>query len=58
MFFLCDMHVSTPLGDFVVLDRVYHSCIVTFIGNNVCLDFVIFYMVDFDIILRMILLSP
>ena len=55
-----DIHVnvSTPVRDSVVVDRVYRSCLVTFMGYDTCVDLIILDMVDFDIILGMSWLSP
>ena len=37
---------------------MYRSCLVTFLGSNTHVDFVILEMVDFDVILGMTWLSP
>ena len=57
---LLDMpiRVSTPVGEFVIVEKVYRSCLVTFMGNNTHVDLVILEMVDFDVILGMTWLSP
>ncbi|XP_059306316.1 uncharacterized protein LOC132057727 [Lycium ferocissimum] len=52
------VHVSTPVGDSVIVDRVYRSCLVTFMGYDTWVDLMILDMVDFDIILGMSWLSP
>ncbi|KAL3332783.1 hypothetical protein AABB24_033043 [Solanum stoloniferum] len=51
------IHISIPLGDFVVVDRVYYFCVATFMGYKFLIDLVIFDIVDFDVILGMIWLS-
>ena len=50
---LLDMpiRVSTPMGEFVIVERVYRSCLVTFVGSNTYVDLVILEMVSFDVIL-------
>ena len=50
---LLDMpiHVSTPVGESVIVEKVYRSCLVTFVGRNTYVDLVILEMVDFDVIL-------
>ncbi|XP_070003218.1 uncharacterized protein [Nicotiana sylvestris] len=50
--------VSTPVGDFIVVDRVYHSCVVVIRGLETRVDLLLLDMVDFDIILRMDWLTP
>ena len=57
---LLDMpiRVSTPVGESVILEKVYRSCLVTFVGINTHVDLVILEMVDFDVILGMTWLSP
>ena len=57
---LLDMpiRVSTPVGEFVIVEKVYRSCLVTFVGGNTQEDLVILEMVDFDEILGMTWLSP
>ncbi|KAF3617611.1 hypothetical protein FXO37_34562 [Capsicum annuum] len=45
------IHVFTPVGDSLVVDYVYRSCIMTFVGLETWLDLIILDMVDFDIIL-------
>ena len=52
------IRVSTPVGESVIVQKVYMSCLVTFIGSNTHVDLVILEMVDFDIILGMTWLSP
>ena len=57
---LLDMpiRVSTPVGESVIVEKVYRSCLVTFEGSNTHVDLVILEMVDFDVILGMTWLSP
>ena len=45
--------VSTPVGESVIVAKVYRSCLVTFIGSNTHVDLIILEMVDFDVILGM-----
>ncbi|XP_070039184.1 uncharacterized protein [Nicotiana tomentosiformis] len=51
------VHVSMPLGDSIVVDRVYRSCVVT-IRLETRVDLLLLSMVDFDMILDMDWLSP
>ena len=57
---LLDMpiHVSTPVGESVIVEKVYRSCLVTFMGSNTHVDLIILEMVDFYAILGMTWLSP
>ena len=57
---LLDMpiRVSTPVGESVIVEKVYRSCLVTFVGSNTHVDLVILEMVDFHVILVMTWLSP
>ena len=52
------IRVSTLVGESVIVEKVYRSCFVTFIGSNTHVDLVILEMVDFDVILGMTWLSP
>ena len=52
------IRVSTPVGECVIVEKVYRSCLVTFMGSNTYVDLVILEMVDFDVILGMTWLSP
>ena len=52
------IRVSTPVGESVIVEKVYRSCLVTFVGRNTHVDLVILEMVDFDVILGMTWLSP
>ena len=57
--YLLDMpiRVSTPVGEFVIVEKVYRSCLITLVGSNTHVDLVILEMVDFDVILGMTWLS-
>ena len=57
---LLDMpiRVSTPVGESVIVEKVYRYCLVTFEGSNTYVHLVILEMVDFDVILGMTCLSP
>ena len=57
---LLDMpiRVSNPVGESVIVEKVYRSCLVTFVGRNTHVDLIILEMVDFDVILGMTWLSP
>lgn len=53
---MCDsldmpIHISTLIGDSVVVVRVYRCCIVTLIEYDTHVDLKVLYMVDFDVIL-------
>ncbi|XP_069150814.1 uncharacterized protein [Solanum lycopersicum] len=50
--------VSTPVGESVIVEKLYRSCLVTFVGRNTYVDSVIIEMVDFDVIQGMTWLSP
>ncbi|XP_070035069.1 uncharacterized protein [Nicotiana tomentosiformis] len=52
------VYMSTPVGDYVVVDRVYRSCIVTFCGYETKADLPLLDMTDFEVILGMDWLSP
>ncbi|XP_055824467.1 uncharacterized protein LOC129892996 [Solanum dulcamara] len=52
------VHVSTPVGEPLVVDRVYRSCLVSLAGYDTWVDMIILGMVDFDVILGMDWLSP
>ncbi|WMV38264.1 hypothetical protein MTR67_031649 [Solanum verrucosum] len=43
--------VSTPVGESLVVDRVYRSCVVSLAGYDSWVDLIILGMVDIDIIL-------
>ena len=57
---LVDMpiRVSTPVGESVIVEKVYRSFLVTFVESNTHVDLVILEMADFDVILGMTWLSP
>ena len=42
----------------MIVEKVYRSGLVTFVGSNTYVDLVILEMVDFDVILGMTWLSP
>ncbi|XP_070056082.1 uncharacterized protein [Nicotiana tomentosiformis] len=42
------VYVSTPVGDFVVADRIYLSCVVTFCGYETRADLLLLDMIDFE----------
>ncbi|XP_070046264.1 uncharacterized protein [Nicotiana tomentosiformis] len=52
------VYVSTPVGDSVVMDRIYRSCIITFCGYETRADLLLLELTDFEIILGMDWLSP
>ncbi|XP_070037014.1 uncharacterized protein [Nicotiana tomentosiformis] len=52
------LYVSTPVGDFVIVDRIYQSCIMTFCGYDTRVDLLLLDMIDFEFILGMDWLSP
>ena len=52
------IRVSTPVGESVIVEKVYRSCLMTFMGSNAQVDLVILEMVDFNVILGMTWLSP
>ena len=52
------IRVSTLVGESVIVEKVYRSCLVTFVGSNTHVYLVILEMVDFDVILGMSWLSP
>ena len=52
------IRVSTPMDESVMVEKVYRSCLVTFVGSNTQVDLSILEMVDLDVILVMTWLSP
>ena len=52
------IRVSTPVDESVIVEKVYRSCLVTFVWSNTYVDFVILEMVDIDVILGMTWFSP
>ena len=51
------IRVSTPVGESVIVEKVYRSCLVTFLGSSTHVDLIIRGMFDFDVILGMTWLS-
>ena len=47
------IRVSTPVGESVIVEKVYRSCLVTFVGINTFGYLIILEMVDFYVILGM-----
>ncbi|XP_070057503.1 uncharacterized protein [Nicotiana tomentosiformis] len=47
------VYVSTLVGDFVVVDRIYRSCIITLWGYEIRADLLLLDMTDFEAILDM-----
>ena len=45
------IYVSTLVGDSIVVDRVYHSCVVVIRGLETRVDLLLLDIVDFDVIL-------
>ncbi|XP_070022927.1 uncharacterized protein [Nicotiana sylvestris] len=52
------VHVSIPVGDSIILDYVYRSCVVTIGGLEMRVDLLLLSMVDFYKILGIDWLSP
>lgn len=52
------IHVSTPVGESLVVDQVLRSCLVTIQGYDTRVDLILLDMVNFDLILGMDWLSP
>ncbi|XP_070032957.1 uncharacterized protein [Nicotiana tomentosiformis] len=52
------VYVSTPVGNFIVVDWIYRSCIMTFYGYETRTDLLLLDMTDFKVILGMDWLSP
>ncbi|XP_070057493.1 uncharacterized protein [Nicotiana tomentosiformis] len=52
------VYVSTHMGDSMVVDRIYRSCVVTFCGYETRADLLLLDMTDFEVILGMDWLSP
>ncbi|XP_070028806.1 uncharacterized protein [Nicotiana sylvestris] len=57
-FLVSSVGVSMPVGDTIIVDRVYRSCVVTIGGLETRVDLLLLSMVDFDEILGMDWLSP
>ena len=52
------LRVSTPVGESLVVDQVFRSCVVTIQRRDTRVDLILLDMVDFDLILGMDWLSP
>ena len=52
------VHVSTPIGEFLVVDQVLRSYLVTIQGCDTRANLIMLDMIDFDVILGMDWLSP
>ncbi|XP_070023087.1 uncharacterized protein [Nicotiana sylvestris] len=52
------IHVSTLVGNSIIVDRVYRSCVETIGGLKTRVDLLLLSMVDFDVILGMHWMSP
>ncbi|XP_070007953.1 uncharacterized protein [Nicotiana sylvestris] len=52
------VHVSTPVGDSMVVDWIYRSCVVTFYGFETRADLMLLDMINFEVILGMDWLYP
>ena len=46
------------MGESVIVEKVYRSCLVTLVGSSTYVDLIILETVDFDVILGMTWLSP
>ncbi|XP_070035717.1 uncharacterized protein [Nicotiana tomentosiformis] len=55
---IAHVYVSMPVGDSIVVDRIYWSCLVTIGGFETRVDLCLLGMVDFDMILVMDWLMP
>ena len=47
----CDLfdmpiRVSTPVGESVIVEKVYRSCLVTFVGSNTHVDLIILGLIS------------
>ncbi|XP_070039369.1 uncharacterized protein [Nicotiana tomentosiformis] len=51
-------HVSTLVGDTIIIEHIYRSCVVTIRSLDTRVDLLLLSMVDFDVILGMDWLSP
>ncbi|XP_070003385.1 uncharacterized protein [Nicotiana sylvestris] len=52
------VYVSTPVGDSVIVDQIYWSCIMTFCGYETRAGLLLLDMTDFEVILGIDWLSP
>lgn len=47
------IYVSTSVGNYVVVDRIYRSCVVVYCSYENILDLLLLEMIDFEVILSM-----
>ncbi|XP_070056682.1 uncharacterized protein [Nicotiana tomentosiformis] len=52
------VYVSTLVGDSIIMDQIYQSCVVIFYGYETRVDLWLLNMTDFEVILGMDWLSP
>ncbi|XP_070050509.1 uncharacterized protein [Nicotiana tomentosiformis] len=52
------VHVSTPVGDSIIFDCVYRSCLIVLSGCETRADLLLLGIADFNVILGMYWLSP
>ncbi|XP_070042513.1 uncharacterized protein [Nicotiana tomentosiformis] len=52
------LYVSTLVGDSMIVDQIYRSCVVIFCGYETRADLLLLDMIDFEVILGMVWLSP
>ncbi|XP_070054600.1 uncharacterized protein [Nicotiana tomentosiformis] len=52
------VYVSTPMGDSLIVDCVYRSCLIVLSGFETIADLLLLSMVDIDVILDMEWMSP
>ena len=52
------IHVSTPVGDSLMVDQVHQSCVVIFAERDTLIDLVVLDMINFDVILGMDWIAP
>lgn len=52
------IHVSTPVGESLIVTHLYRACLFQFMGFQTSVYFVIFDVVDFDIISDISWFSP
>ncbi|XP_070004408.1 uncharacterized protein [Nicotiana sylvestris] len=52
------VYVLMPVGDSLIVDHVYHSCVITIGSLKISVYVLLLDMVDFDVILGMDWLSP
>lgn len=58
IFLSSPVYVSTPVGDSLIVDRVYRSCLIALSGFETRADSLLLSMVDFDVILDIDWLLP